>query len=240
MDNLLESVLKAHGGLDRWTKFSKLTATIVSGGGLFQLKGIEEDLTPREITVILANEITYIAPFGKPDWHATFTPNRVAVESNTGELILEVNNPRNLFSGHVMATPWEAKHRAYFTGYTLWTYLTTPFLLAHPGIEVTEISPWQEGNESWRGLHVQFPDEIASHSKEQIFYFGEDFLLRRQDYAVDIAGGFWSAHYDSDMIEVDGFRFPTKRRVYLRAPNGKPIKEMLMVWIDLKDFRFTL
>ena len=31
--------------------------------------------------------------------------------------------------------------------------------------------------------------------EEQDFYFGEDFLLRRQDYHVDVAGGFAAAHY---------------------------------------------
>ncbi len=36
---------------------------------------------------------------------------------------------------------------------------------------------------------------IASHSTEQDFYFGDDFLLRRYDYYVDIAGGFADTQY---------------------------------------------
>jgi hypothetical protein len=83
------------------------------------------------------------------------------------------------------------------------TYLTTPFLLAMPGFEVSEVDPWREGDERWRVLRARFPDEgderwrvlrarfpdsIASHSPVQHFYFGEDFLLRRHDYDVDVAG----------------------------------------------------
>jgi hypothetical protein len=68
-------------------------------------------------------------------------------------------------------------HLAYFNGYAMWTDLTTPFFMAMPGFQVTEIAPWQEGAERWRGLRARFPDEIASHSKEQDFYFGDDFLL---------------------------------------------------------------
>jgi hypothetical protein len=61
-------------------------------------------------------------------------------------------------------------------------------LMAMPGFEVAEISPWQEGGELWRGLRARFPDAIASHSQEQDFYFGDDFLLRRHDYHLDVGG----------------------------------------------------
>jgi hypothetical protein len=32
MTGLLDAVLEAHGGLDRWRRFSTIEATIVSGG----------------------------------------------------------------------------------------------------------------------------------------------------------------------------------------------------------------
>jgi hypothetical protein len=31
---------------------------------------------------------------------------------------------------------------------------------------------------------------------------------------------------------------PTKRRAYTRGPDRKPIKEMLMVFIDISEVRF--
>jgi hypothetical protein len=86
---------------------------------------------------------------------------------------------------------------------------------------------------------VRFPDEIASHSKEQDFYFGEDFLLRRHDYCVDVAGGFPEAQYVYDIVEVEGLRFPTKRRAYLRGPDLKAVRDLLMVSIDLGEFRLV-
>src|SRR6185437_10205197 len=89
------------------------------------------------------------------------------------------------------------------------------------------------------GPRVRFPDAIASHSKEQDFYFGEDFVLRRHDYHVDIAGGFPVAQYVGDVVSVDGMRFPTKRRAYMRAPDLKPVRDLLLVAIDFKNFRFN-
>jgi hypothetical protein len=68
---------------------------------------------------------------------------------------------------------------------TLWNYLTTPFLLAYPSVQVREISPWQQHDQTWRRLRATFPASITTHSAEQVFYFGDDGLLRRLDYTVE-------------------------------------------------------
>jgi len=237
MNELLEQVIAAHGGLDRWNNFTEVTATMIGGGGLWPMKGFEPAPIPTEVTVTLHEENAAISPFGQPDWRVVFKPDRVAIESTSGAIVEERSNPRASFAGHVMNTPWDLLQRAYFSGYARWTYLTTPFLMAMPGFEVSEIAPWQEGDEVWRGLRARFPEGIASHSKEQDFYFGDDFLLRRHDYNVEVAGGFPAAQYVYDMVEAEGMRFPTKRRAYLRGPGLKPIRDLLLVSIDLSNFR---
>jgi hypothetical protein len=40
MTKLLEQVLNAHGGLQRWKTYNKVNATIITGGGFFALKGM--------------------------------------------------------------------------------------------------------------------------------------------------------------------------------------------------------
>lgn len=239
VNDLLERAIAAHGGLERWKTLKRLTVTAVSGGGLFELKGMPQDPTPREQTVTLHEETASVFPFGQPDWRTRFDAHRVAIETTAGAVVRERSDPRSSFDGHDILTPWDPLDRAYFNGYAMWTYLTTPFFMVMPGFEVTEIAPWQEGAERWRGLRVRFPDRIASHSKEQDFYFGLDFLLRRHDYRVDIAGGFPVAQYVEDVVTVDGMRFPTKRRAYMRAPDLKAIRHLLMVAIDFSNFRFT-
>ena len=239
MNDLLEKAIAAHGGLEQWKRLKRLTVTAVSGGGLFELKGMPQDPTPREQTVTLHEETASVFPFGQPDWRTRFDPHRVAIETTGGAVVRERPDPRRSFDGHDILTPWDPLDRAYFNGYAMWTYLTTPFFMMMPGFEVTEIAPWQEGAERWRGLRVRFPDGIASHSKEQDFYFGADFLLRRHDYRVDIAGGFPVAQYVDNVATVDGMRFPTRRRAYMRAPDLKAIRHLLMVAIDFSNFRFT-
>jgi len=239
MNNLLAQVIAAHGGLDRWNTLKKVTATVVAGGGLLPMKGLGDPHNPRERTVWLHEEVSYISPFARSDWHMVFTPDRVVIETTTGDVVSERSNPRAAFRGHVLETVWDSLHRAYFNGYAIWTYLTTPFFMAMPGFEVTEIAPWQEDGEIWRGLRARFPDTLASHSKEQDFYFGDDFLLRRHDYHLEIAGGAPVAQYVYDMVEADGIRFPTKRRAYLRGPHMKPIHDLLLISLDLSNFMFT-
>ena len=237
MNELLANVLAAHGGLDRWNKLNRVSATIVAGGGLLPMKGLDVDPTPLQGTVTTHSESTVIEPFGKPDWRMTFSSDRVAIETTAGALVNERMDPRSAFAGHTMNTAWDMLHRAYFNGYARWTYLNTPFLMALPGFEVIEIPPWREGPDKWRGLRARFPDGLASHSKEQDFYFGDDFLLRRHDYYLEVAGGVPVAQYVYDIIEIEGFRFPTRRRAYVRGPHLKAIRDLLLISLDLSDFR---
>jgi hypothetical protein len=154
-----------------------------------------------------------------------------------GTTIAERSDPRAAFTGHTQTTPWDPLHRVYFNGYALWTYMTTPFLLAEPGFKVAEIAPVQEGDATWRGLRATFPDSIATHSREQDFYFGPDGLLRRHDFHVDVAGGFAAAQLVSEFVEVQGLRFPTRRRAYQRADDMRPKLDPLMVPIALRPAR---
>lgn len=100
-------------------------------------------------------------------------------------------------------------------------------------------APWTEGDEQWRGLRVRFPEGIHTHCQEQDLYFGDDFLLRRHDYQVDIADSFPAAQYVDQFVEVQGLKMPGRRRAYLRDPQGKPVHDMLFVAIDLDGFAFT-
>ena len=99
--------------------------------------------------------------------------------------------PAQAFSGHRPETAWDDLHVAYFNSYALWTYLTIPFLYTYPGFVTEELPPWREDGETWRPLKATFPDSVASHSREQVSYFGEDGLLRRHEYTLDVMGGQW-------------------------------------------------
>jgi len=238
MSDLLDAVLEAHGGLDRWRSFSRVRASIVTGGEFWGIKGLVQDPAPRRMAVTLHEEWASVQPFGAPDQKTDFTPDRIAIQKLDGQVVAEQMRPRELFEGHGFGSAWGPLHRAYFNGYALWTYLTTPFLLAMPGFSVTEIDPVEEDGERWAVLQARFPAQIASHSTVQEFYFGPDHLLRRHDYRVDVAGGFAGVQYVHDIVEADGVRLPSRRRAYRADADGTVNLDQLMVGIDLSDIHF--
>ena len=90
MRSFLDDVLEAHGGLDRWQRFAKVEADIITGGGLFPLKGLMPDLATRRMTVWLKEERASVTPFGAPDQRTAFTPDRLAIEKLDGAVVRRV------------------------------------------------------------------------------------------------------------------------------------------------------
>lgn len=237
--DLVEVALDAHGGYHRWKEFNKVTARVVSGGFLWGMKGIEIDDTPRRMTSEFRRQWTRTEPFGDPKWHMTYTPERVVIETETGEIIAEQQNPRNTFAGHGWETPWTPLQLAYFNGYAMWTYYNLPFLLGEPGFTVTEIPPIEQDGLMLNGLNVLFPKSVHTHSPEQSLYFDETGLLRRQDYNVEVAGGARAAHLISDYVDVQGLNFATTRRVFMLGDDGSLQLDKMPVSIDLVDFELS-
>ena len=133
-----------------------------------------------------------------------------------------------------MTTPWDPLQRAYFNGYALWTYLTTPFFMTLPGFTVTELDSIEDNGERWFGLQAHFPERFASHSQLQEFYFDSDFLSPSR-LPGDVAGGFAAIQYVYDILEADGIKLPSKRRAYRCDAYGQLMPDELMVSIDLAD-----
>jgi hypothetical protein len=92
--------------------------------------------------------------------------------------------------------------------------------------------------ERWSGLRAHFPDHFPSHGSLQEFYFDSEFLLRRHDYRVDVAGGFAAIQYVYDIVEADGIKLPSRRRAYRCDDNGR-LTDQLMVSIDISDVHLT-
>lgn len=237
MTQLKDLVIEAHGGLERWRQFDRLSTDLVQGGALWSLKGQPDVLARATVTVGLKEEWASHAPFGTGNCRSRFTPDRVAIENADGKTLQELQKPRASFAGHELHTPWTELQLAYFAGCAMWTYLNMPFLLAWPGVETEELEPWPIEGGSWRRLAVRFPASIATHSAVQTIYVGADGLLTRHDYDVEIAGNTPGAHLIEAYTEVSGLKFPTRRRIYARGADGGFSLEPLVVSIDLANIR---
>lgn len=231
----LAEALDAHGGLARWRKAKGLSSTIVTGGRLWGIKGVDSTPVPRRVTTEFRRQWMQVRTFGDPDWTMTWVPDHVQITDEMGNVIAERVNGRGAFD-RSFSGPWDPLNLAYFNGYAMWTYHATPFVLAEPGYQAREIAPMPNDSKTSRGIAVRFPAEVHSHSAEQRFYFDEDGLLCRHDYEVDVWADSPAAHFVSDYVDVGGLKFPTRRSVFIRHPDGTPDRGFNTVTIELSDY----
>lgn len=238
MTKLLEQVLEAHGGLKRWKKFRTIETDVVSCGELLDRK-VGRVGGALRTSASMHEQVSFTASVGGSDKRLSFRPDRVAIETIDGKPIMERLDPRSAFAAHDLNTPWDPLHRAYFGGYAMWSYLTSPFSFVVDGAQIWDIDPLEDNGEIWRGIRVVLPSTFATHSRAQEFYFGEDMLLRRQDYTLDVAEGLNVANYALDIVDADGFKLPSKRRAYLCNKKYDVLRDRLLISLDMSNFRVT-
>ena len=237
---LLDEALDAHGGIDRWSKLQRADIHTLVGGIIWIVKGVPGILADFHYEIELHAQRGVFYNFMKPGQRATFQADRVAIETDDGAVVEELVNPRDSLKGQTLQSPWSILQLIYFAGYAMWTYVTTPFCFTMPGFAVEEIDPSRQGDESLRRLKVTFPDYLARHSREQIYYFGRDGLIRRNDYVGEaISMESAAAHYIHDNKKFSGITIGTRRRVYGLNPDGSYNLEPILVAIDVEDVSFS-
>ena len=92
-DGLLDRVVEAHGGLERWHEVRYLDVRLMVSGGLFQIKGQPEGLHDVLMRIETQRPAVTFAPFGRPDCRGHFTPTRVWIEDREGGSSRNVQTP---------------------------------------------------------------------------------------------------------------------------------------------------
>lgn len=173
MSALLDGVLDAHGGLQRWRAAETVHGRVRTGGLLLRTRVPGNRFADYRITVHVQQARTVLDPFPRDGYRGVFESGQVRIESHDGAVISSRAHPRAAFfgrSGLRRNIRWDPLDSVYFAGYAMWNYLTTPYLLTREGVAVEEGAPWQQEGETWRRLIVSFPPDIDTHSPRQTFY----------------------------------------------------------------------
>jgi hypothetical protein len=232
MNELPEHALAAHGGMGRWQRVKSITVTASITGAFWHLKGRSDALKDICFEVDTHRQLLTMDFVGQ-DKRTIFQPDRVVVQRDDGGLIDARDDRERSFEGHQLQTPWDDLHLAYFTGEALWTYLNTPFVLTGAAFTTEEIEPIEPDGETWRRLKAIFPDDIKTHTREQIFCFGPDGLLRRHDFTIDILRRAPAQLHATGYRDVDGIVIPTTRRSYALQDGRELVSEPPLVAIDM-------
>jgi hypothetical protein len=238
MNELLRLAIDAHGGARRWERISRFRAAASITGAIWALKGKPGLLDDVVLEGETRDQRLTITPFPRPGQYATWEPYRQTIETVEGVPVAERRDPARSFAGTTRQSPWDDLQAAYFASEANWNYLVAPFIFARGDFVTEETWPWREDGQVWRTLLVTYPDTVVAHTRQQTYYFDDAGLLRRLDYSVDILGGGPAVHYPSEYREFDGIMFPTRRRVYVRDPDGFPVRDSVSVAVDFTDVTF--
>ena len=232
---VVDDTVKAHGGLDRWLAVTSLSAPVSIGGSLWADKGYDGVLADAAVFVDPHHQHVEFNGFGPRRLRTWFESGLVTLRSEDGTEIVRRRDPRASFPRDA-AAPWDDIQVAYFASYAIWNYLTPPFLLTDPGVEVTEVEPWPAADPSWRRVRADFEKTpIETHNRVQYYNFDSKNLLVRHDYDADVLGGPPASNQAAAYREFGGLLFPTRRRVTARDSDGTAGAGPILVSIDFGD-----
>jgi hypothetical protein len=232
---LLDEVIEASGGMARWNSLRRFTLQLSIDGALFSgigQAGRFKDIAAEGST---QTQLVRFTGFTGPDKCGLYQPDCVTIEGLDGRVLRTLRSPRQNFRDHSRDAPWDELYLLFFCGFSVWNYLTTPFLLAHPDVKVEELRPCDEQNPPWRRLRAAFPPGFVTHAPEQTFYYDAAGLQRRTDHELF---GIKVAHYSWAHQAFSGIVVPTLRRSLTLEPDGTVIAKPALIDVEIFDAAF--
>jgi len=232
---LLDEVIEASGGMARWNSLRRFTLQLSLGGTLFSPLCRADCLKEVVAEGSTGSQSVRFIGFARSTNCAFYQPDSVTIESVEGKTLRTWQNPLKAFSDRSTDGRWDELQLVFFCGFSVWNFLTTPFLLAHPDVRVEELPPQREQAQLWRRLQAVFPPSITTHSSSQMFYFDEQALQRRTDH--DLLG-VKVAHYSWAHQVFSGIMVPTLRRSLPLRSDGTVTPGPSLLDVEVFDASF--
>jgi hypothetical protein len=220
-EHVAEQIAAAHGGVDRFLSCRNLSVWFSSGGLAFRSKGqpatladVAGEFSVNQQSVRLVGRMP-----GTWEYRA----------ENSADLARDVD----LLHRHPRLLHWGVADVAAFAATAMWTYLTVPFLVAQPGVQLKLLPP----RRGLRRLWVHFPPGIVTHSAVQVLHVDDEGLIRRHDYTARAVGRWARATQTlNEYQSFCGLQIATRRRVTPRLA-GWPLPAPTLVWIHIDEVR---
>ncbi|MEE4262943.1 MAG: hypothetical protein V2I56_09650 [Desulfobacteraceae bacterium] len=235
-NDAVKNIIAAHGGEDFWNGLEALEAEISASGLLFTFKR-RPVLDHVRVTAYTHEPRFVFHDFPSAGLSGELVGDKeIRIVSNDGEIIQKRSDPRSAFKGLSRMLSWDDLDFIYFGGYATWNYLVTPFVFLRDGFRFEVLDPVMISSSSWLRLKVTMPDDLPAHSREQVFYFDDNWQLKRLDYVAEVVGGWaHAAHTCNNYRDFNGFRSPTHRRVRPILFGDKVLPGPILIALDIHN-----
>ena len=233
---LLDEVIEAHGGRERWARAAPIRGRVRSGGLLLRTRcpgnrfrdgparGGGRRAGRLGGAVPARRAARRLRPRRGPDRDRRRRGARVARAPARAASSAGRGLRRNL--------RWDALDATYFAGYAWWNYLNAPYP-ARPRRRSRrrDRAVATERGETWRRLEARFPAGLDTHSRAP----DASTTTRRCGCAATTtpprssAAGRARAHMCADHVEAGGLVFPTRRWVRPIGPGNRPLPAPTLV-----------
>jgi hypothetical protein len=169
---------------------------------------------------------------------ASYRPDRTSLElPDGGQLDERCAKPEEL-TRQLQLETWDNLTLAHYCGGLIWSYLTTPFVIAEPDFECEELESMNMQGARLRRLRVLYPERLMTQAREQTLYFDRQELLRRLDTSAVHAEGMQIVHTFTGHQRYSGILIPTMSRVLTIERNGAPADEPPIVDVEIFEAQF--
>lgn len=226
MNDLLNTMLDASGGLERWQNTKSLYLYGHMGGFMMRIKSIFRPKifgllqTNRHLEIFLQEQKLIFHDFPKKGYQSIYDHGDARIVNENGQIVSERKNARRTFFeyyGILRTFYWDELDFIYFLGYMLWTYFTAPYLFTMPGVKSYEIAPiFNKKGQKFRVLEAVFPDSLPAHSQTQQYLIDDRGLNVEMRYHLAIGGlyKFRFHHFITQYEDIDGLQIAIRRRVF--------------------------
>jgi hypothetical protein len=142
MIRLLDKVLDAHGGLDRWRATRAIRATVSLGGPFWDLRAVPAaDRTNLTVEMQLREQLVSLSQWTDAEHRFVLRTNPEIATMTAGDF----REPavRHDLRASLPATPdahWDRMHANYFVSYAIWNCLVTAYLFTFSGVQTNEMN----------------------------------------------------------------------------------------------------
>jgi len=235
---LLDHVLHASGGLDLWRRMRRFTVHMSIRGALIAARCAGVKLPEFVVEGDTREPALEITGFTALDLRVLYRPDWTALERPDGCRLHEHRATPEELTRQLQSATWDHVHLAHYCGGLIWSYLTTPFVLAEPDFECEELESMKVHGQRWRRLKVLYPARLVTHAREQTLYFDRQGLLRRLDTSAVHADGTQIAHIFAGHQRYSGILVPTMSRVLTVEASGALVDKPPLLDVEIFEAQF--